>query len=86
MRSLSPPPLDHEDLYSRCVNQMSNADKRNQLNALTNIVVQAGITYRQAGENGTLHSIMATQISPAERALMRDLYDKRMVPKGGAGR
>lgn len=86
MRSLSPPPFDHEELYSKCVNQTNDANKRDRLHALTNIVVQAGITYQQAGENGMLHSIAATQISPADRALMRDLYDKRMVPKSGAGR
>lgn len=86
MRRLPFPLLDHENLYCKCINQVSNATERNRLRALTNSIVQAGIAYRQAGEDGTLHNVVPLQIKSADRALVRELYSKRMVPKSGAGR
>lgn len=86
MKSLSLPTLDHEALYKACAKQTKNAVNRKQLIDMTNRIVNAGTVYHDAAEAGVLHSVASIAMTAGERALAGKLYDRRMVPRGGAGR
>lgn len=86
MKPLSPPVLDHKDLYAACASQTRDADSRNRLLALSSRIVKAGRDYCAAAQAGALHSVESIEMTTSERSEMRDLYDRRMVARTGTGR
>lgn len=86
MKSLPVPALDHEALYRTCAAQTQSAANRAILLGATDRVVAAGVTYRGAAAAQRLDTIVSIPMSEEERALLSELYTRRMSHPKGSGR
>ena len=84
--SLNPPAIDHRKLYCTAVSQTQTTADRNTLMALEDRVVQAGVDYREALKGPGAHLVAPMQLTREEDALIRKLYDSRLVSKTGVCR
>jgi hypothetical protein len=86
MKSLPAPNLDHETLFRRCAGQTQDADDRAVLLGMTGRVVAAGAAYHAAAVQKRLDAVVPIPMNADERALLADLYDRRMSHRHGSGR
>jgi hypothetical protein len=86
MKSLPVPGLDHERLYRTCAGQTQNAGNRAILLGMTERVVAAGGAYRAAALQHRFDEVVCMPMAADERALLSELYDRRMSHQSGSGR
>lgn len=86
MRALPIPTLNHEVIYRACAEQTQSAADRAILLEMTQRAVAAGVVYRASGVQGRLDTVTSINLDAQERALLSELYDRRMPQHRGSGR
>lgn len=86
MKSVTPIAKNYKDLYRSCVGQTQNTVSREMLEAMTERVVNAGVTYEKALDAGRPDTVVAMEMSDQEKEQVSKLYDTRLVSKTGVER
>jgi hypothetical protein len=86
VRGINPPAIDYRALYKKAITQtQGNADKA-VLAGLEDRMVAAGVAYDATIQAHGPHMIVQIPLTAREDALVRVLYEKRIVAKSGACR
>jgi hypothetical protein len=86
MRFLPAPQIDHRKLYQQAIAQTQDAQDRTLLASIEDEVVRAGLIYTDAMQNAGAWTVDQITLTAAQKSLVRELYDKRLVSKSGSCR
>jgi hypothetical protein len=86
MRALDRPEISHRTLFENCVQQTQSEASRAILQGLGAKIVEAGLNFVAAAQAANVSTVTPVNFTEAESALVKPLYEHRLVSKRGVGR